>query len=314
MTQTTPTTPATGASTPGIAMALSAFGWWALVTPLYFHVLREIPAEQQLAWRVVSGLPTMLLILLATRRLRELGAILRAPGVLALLLCSACLLAINGFTFTWAVLENRLMEGSLGYYINPLVSVLLGAVFLGERLRGLQQLAVAIAAVGVVLMTIALGHLPWVSLILAFSFGIYGLIRKQVRAAPGPGLTVEMMLMLPVMIGLLVLAGDDVRPGVLSVPWVWALLLLAGPQTVVPLLLYTGAARRITLSTLGLLQFTAPTGQLLLAVLLLGEPFEALEVLAFVLIWIAVLLYSTDTWRRARQVREVVPWTVPEPE
>ena len=182
----------------GVLMALAAFSWWAWVTPLYFHVLDAIPASEQLAWRVISGLPSMLVILLLGRQLAQLTAILRSPRVLLLLVCSASLLSVNWFTFTWAVINQRLIEGSLGYYINPLVSVLLGAIFLGERLRGLQLIAVLIAAIGVGVNTIALGHLPWISLIIAFSFGFYGLIRKQVRAAPGPGLTVEMLLVLPV--------------------------------------------------------------------------------------------------------------------
>ncbi|MEE2681714.1 MAG: EamA family transporter RarD [Planctomycetota bacterium] len=286
----------------GVLMALTAFGWWAGVTPLYFHVLDSIPASEQLAWRVVSGLPAMLVILFLGRQLPKLRAILRSPRVLLWLVCSGALLSINWFTFTWAVINQRLVEGSLGYYINPLVSVLLGAIFLGERLRGLQLVAVVIAAIGVAVNTVALGHLPWISLVLAFTFGFYGLIRKQIHAAPGPGVTVEMLLMLPVMVVVLAIAYQTPE-GIPHTSWSWTLLLLAGPQTVVPLLFYTGAARRITLSTLGLLQFLAPTGQLLLAVLAFGESFTTGQLLAFALIWSAVIIYSVDTWRRSR-VRE----------
>ena len=292
-------------------MALTAFGWWAWVTPLYFHLLDSIPASEQLAWRVISGLPAMLLILLLSRQWSQLITILRSPRVLLLLVCSASLLSINWFTFTWAVINQRLVEGSLGYYINPLVSVLLGAIFLGERLRGLQAIAVAIAVVGVMVNTVVLGYLPWISLIIAFSFGFYGLIRKQVRAAPGPGISIEMLLMLPVMMVVLLVTYQE--PGGSSHPsWLWMMLVLAGPQTVIPLLFYTGAARRITLSTLGLLQFIAPTGQLLLAVLAFGESFTRGQVWAFALIWIAVILYSIDTWRRSRATEQPDPRSLPE--
>ena len=295
----------------GVFMALAAFGWWAWVTPLYFHVLDSIPASEQLAWRVISGLPAMLLILLLSRQWSQLITILRSPRVLLLLVCSASLLSVNWFTFTWAVINQRLVEGSLGYYINPLVSVLLGAIFLGERLRGLQAIAVGIAVVGVGVNTLVLGYLPWISLIIAFSFGFYGLIRKQVRAAPGPGISVEMLLMLPVMILVLVFA-YRAPDGLSHSSWNWTLLILAGPQTVIPLLFYTGAARRITLSTLGLLQFMAPTGQLLLAVLAFGESFTRGQVWAFALIWIAVILYSVDTWRRSRATAKPDPRSLPE--
>jgi chloramphenicol-sensitive protein RarD len=295
----------------GVLMALTAFGWWAWVTPLYFHLLDSIPASEQLAWRVISGLPAMLLILLLSRQWSQLITILRSPRVLLLLVCSASLLSINWFTFTWAVINQRLVEGSLGYYINPLVSVLLGAIFLGERLRGLQAIAVAIAVVGVMVNTVVLGYLPWISLIIAFSFGFYGLIRKQVRAAPGPGISIEMLLMLPVMMVVLLVTYQE--PGGSSHPsWLWMMLVLAGPQTVIPLLFYTGAARRITLSTLGLLQFIAPTGQLLLAVLAFGESFTRGQVWAFALIWIAVILYSIDTWRRSRATERPDPRSLPE--
>ena len=295
----------------GVLMALTAFGWWALVTPLYFHVLDSIPASEQLAWRVISGLPAMVVILLLGRQFSQLITILRSPRVLLLLVFSASLLSINWFTFTWAVINQRLVEGSLGYYINPLVSVMLGAIFLGERLRGLQAIAVAIAVIGVAVNTLVLGYLPWISLIIAFSFGFYGLIRKQVRAAPGPGISVEMLLMLPVMILVLVFVYGQPR-GSLHATWDWTLLALAGPQTVIPLLFYTGAAKRITLSTLGLLQFLAPTGQLLLAVLAFGESFTRGQVWAFALIWIAVILYSIDTWRRSRVTEQPNPRSLPE--
>ena len=295
----------------GVLMALAAFGWWAWVTPLYFHLLDAIPASEQLAWRVISGLPAMLLILFLGRKFSQFTAILRSPRVLLLLACSALLLSVNWFTFTWAVINQRLVEGSFGYYINPLVSVLLGALFLGERLRGLQAIAVAIAVVGVAVNAVALGSFPWISLIIAFSFGFYGLIRKQVQAAPGPGISVEMLMMLPVMIMVLVFTYRE-PDGTPHTAWFWTLLVLAGPQTVLPLLFYTGAARRITLSTLGLLQFIAPTGQLLLAVLAFGESFTSGQAWAFALIWIAVILYSVDTWRRSRPSEQPDPRNLPE--
>ncbi len=283
-------------------MAIGAYGWWAIVTPLYYRVIADVPVGELLAWRVISGLPALWLLLWATRRLPEWWAALREPRVLLLLIASGALIAVNWVVFVWSVIDNRLSEASLGYYINPLVSVALGMLVLGERLQRAQWVAIALAASGVGVLAWKLGGLPWISLTLAGSFGLYGLTRKQVNVTPAAGLAVEMLVLLPFMVGLLWF--DHVRYGnaALAGPWwVSLLLLLGGVVTIVPLVLFSGCVRRLRLATVGVLQYISPTGQLLLAVFAFGEPFGPERGIAFALIWAAVLIYSINSIRRTRR-------------
>ena len=292
------------AATSGVFFALGAYGWWAIITPVYFRILKDVPALELLSWRVLTGLPVLLLLLMATRRLNEFTTILRDRRVLLTLLLSALLLSVNWFTFVWAVITDNLVEASLGYYVNPLVSIVLGMFFLGERLRGFQIVAVLIAAIGVVVMGLSIGHPPWIALTLAVSFGFYGLLRKKVSAAPAPGLAIEMMIVFPLMLLLLFLVHVEDGVSAFTGPgWVTILLVLGGPQSIVPLLFFTGAAKRLKLSTVGVMQYLAPTGQLLLAVLVFDEAFTTGALWSFILIWCAVLLYSIDSVRRSRRER-----------
>ena len=293
---------ARSSATSGVFFALGAYGWWAIVTPVYFRILKDVPAFELLSWRVLTGLPVLLLLLMATRRLNEFTSILRDRRILLTLLLSALLLSVNWFTFVWAVITDNLVEASLGYYVNPLVSIVLGMFFLGERLRGFQIVAVLIAAIGVVVMGLSIGHPPWIALTLAVSFGFYGLLRKKVSAAPAPGLAIEMMIVFPLMLLLLFLVHVDDGVSAFAGPgWVTILLVLGGPQSIVPLLFFTGAAKRLKLSTVGVMQYLAPTGQLVLAVLVFDETFTTGALLSFILIWCAVLLYSIDSVRRSRR-------------
>ena len=295
---------ARSSATSGVFFALGAYGWWAIVTPVYFRILKDVPAFELLSWRVLTGLPVLLLLLMATRRLNEFTTILRDRRVLLTLLLSALLLSVNWFTFVWAVITDNLVEASLGYYVNPLVSIVLGMFFLGERLRGFQIVAVVMAAIGVVVMGLSIGHPPWIALTLAVSFGFYGLLRKKVSAAPAPGLAIEMMIVFPLMLLLLFLVHVDDGVSAFTGPgWVTILLVLGGPQSIVPLLFFTGAAKRLKLSTVGVMQYLAPTGQLLLAVLVFDEAFTTGALWSFILIWCAVLLYSIDSVRRSRRER-----------
>ena len=294
-------TPQSDHRTTGVLLALAAYGWWGGVTPVYYYMLKNVPVLELIAWRVLAGLPVMLVLLGLTGRLPGLWAILKHPRVLATLAGSALLIGINWFVFIVAIDTDRLAEVSLGYYINPLVTVALGMIVLGERMRAAQWLAVAIAASGVILLAIRIGGVPWISLSLAGSFALYGLVRKQVNADAPTGLTVEMALFLPFMIALLGFVHMDGGTQFAEGPWWLAvMLLLGGPVTIIPLLLFTGCARRLRLATVGLLQYIAPSGQLLLAVLVFGEPFGSERLIAFVLIWIAVLVYSIDTLRSTR--------------
>lgn len=286
----------------GVFFALGAYGWWAWATPVYFWLLREVGALELLGWRVIMGVPTLLLLLWATGRLGEVRKALRSRRTLGILGLSAILISMNWFTFVWAVINDRLAEASLGYYMTPLVSVALGVVLLREQLTRWQRVAIGIAAIGVAVMAFALNGLPWISLVLAFSFGLYGLARKKVDAAPGPGLVIEMILVFPLMVGLLLWEHNDAGlAAVNGAPWVIALLLLGGVQTIIPLLFFTAAARRLRLTTVGLMQYIAPTGQLLLATLAFGESFSRGQLYAFILIWIAIAIYSIDSIRTARR-------------
>lgn len=298
-----PSPPSTNRSreTNGVLFAVCGYAWWAWLTPIYFHVLRFVPPLELLAWRVVAGLPSLLILLWIAGRQDEVRIILRDKRTLMTLAATGLLISINWFCFVWAVVTDRLAEASLGYYMNPLVSVGLGFVFLGERLRGFQIVAIWIAVTGVIVMSVAIGNLPWIALGIASSYPVYGLLRKTVNAGPAAGLTVEMFLLLPIMFLLLLFVELDTGMSALDGPaWVTILLLLGGVQTIGPLLFYVAAAKRLRLATLGLLQFIAPTGQLMLAVLAFGEPFGPLRGIAFALIWIAVIMYSIDSVRRAR--------------
>ncbi len=287
--------------TAGVLLALGAFGWWGAITPVYYHALQTVNVFELIAWRIVAGLPLMLLLLWATRRLSGLRRVLTRPRTLAMLVTSALLIGVNWFVFIWAVDTDRLAEVSLGYYINPLVSVALGMLVLGERMRPAQWVAVAVAMAGVAVSAIGIDGVPWISLSLAGSFAFYGLVRKQVDADAPTGLTVEMLLFLPLMLVVLAMVHGGDGTAFAGGPWWLSLmLLLGGPVTIVPLLLFTGGARRLRLATIGLLQYIAPTGQLLLAVLAYGEEFDTGRLVAFILIWIAVLTYSVDSLRAHR--------------
>ncbi|MCH2136621.1 MAG: EamA family transporter RarD [Phycisphaerales bacterium] len=286
----------------GVIYAVCGYGWWALVTPLYFHAIREVPALEQLSWRVVSGIPTLLFFLWMLGRLGELKRALLDRRVLGMLGISSLLIGANWFIFLWAVMTDRLSHASLGYYLSPLVSVLLGRLVLGERLRGVQWFAIAVAAVGVGLMAMAMDGLPWIALAISGSFAFYGLVRKQVNAAPAPGLAVEMILLAPLMVAFMVIV--QVQEGMAALgpdAFITTLLVLGGVQTMVPLIFFAAGAKRLQLSTLGILQYISPTGQLILAVLVLGESFDTGRLVAFACIWAAVGLYSGDALLHSRR-------------
>lgn len=294
----------------GYLFAAGAFGWWAFIVPSYFKLLSShaaLPLEI-LGQRVLFGLPLLIGILGARRKLGELVAAARSWRSLRVLIPSTGLIAINWFFFIYAVDTDRLNHASLGYYINPLFSILLGAVFLGERPTRLQKLAIAIAAGAVVLMTIAeldAGQgWPWISVLLPASFGLYGLLRKQTSVGPVVGITFEMLALSPICVALIVWLGVSER-GIFfqegTALWVSLFMLLGGVVTIVPLICFTSAVRLLPLSVVGLLQFSAPTGQLLLSAVFFGESFTALKLGAFVLIWIAIGVFVRDLVRTHRE-------------
>jgi chloramphenicol-sensitive protein RarD len=286
------------ASQRALIFGILAYAWWGFITPIYFAILHDVSAVELLAHRVVWGVPLLAVILSLRRQWPGVRESLRDAETLRILVITTLLITVNWFTFVLAVITQRTMEASLGYYANPLVNVALGMIALGERLRPGQWIALAIAAAGVAQLAIAERSAPWISLVLALSFAFYGLLRKRVRAAALPGLMVETGLMFPIAAGaLVVIAVQGTGPRPAAAPF---LLPLAGAVTIVPLAFFVVAARGLRLSTVGFLQYIAPTGQFLTAVLL-GEPFTRVRAITFVLIWIALTIYSIDLVRAMRK-------------
>ncbi|WP_116364705.1 EamA family transporter RarD [Parahaliea mediterranea] len=286
----------------GLLAGIVAFLIWGLA-PLYFKALQHIPATEILAHRSLWSLALALLVLLAVGKLPDLWATLKDRRRLAVLLLSTALIGSNWLVFIWAINSNRVLEASLGYYINPLLNIVLGIVFLGERFRLLQWAAVALAAVGIAHELWQFGRLPLVALFLALSFGFYGLVRKQAPVESLTGLAVETLFMFPLALAYL-LWSDSPTSNLLhnSAP-LNALLLFAGPLTLVPLLLFNIAARRLNLSTVGFLQYLGPTLMLVLAVLVFHEPFSEGKRLTFALVWLGLLLYTADALLQRRRLR-----------
>lgn len=281
----------------GSLLVLAAYVFWGL-TPLFWRLLAAVPAAEQLAHRVVWAFPLLLAFSWATKGYRSLaGATGRDWGRFAL---SGLLLAANWGTFVYAVAAEQVVAASLGYYLNPLVSVFLGVVVLGERLRPLQLGAIATAAAGVVYLTLAVGALPWITLVLALSFGLYGLMQKR-HGSVGPwtSLGAEIVWLVPAALaGILVWGSRGVGSFGPGPTW---LLVATGPVTIIPLLLFGAGARRIPLTTVGVLQYVAPTLQLLVGVVIFGEPFPAERLAAFALVWVGVCLYVWDLVRTVRR-------------
>ncbi len=284
-----------------MAYALAAFLWWGL-GPLYWKAVEVLPPTELLAHRVLWSLGLLAALLGFRRRFAELAGVLRDRRALGTLAVTTVLIGVNWFTYIWAMDADRVLEASLGYYINPLVNVLLGVAFLRERLSRAQGWAVVLAAAGVALLTAEVGRVPWVALVLAGTFGFYGLLRKTVAAGPQVGLAVETALLAPLAAAWLVrtgAAGDAAWPH--AAAWLQVLVVLASVVTVAPLVWFTHGARRLPLSTLGLLQYIAPTLQFLLAVFAFHEPFTRAHLAAFLLIWVGLAIFTHDLRRRLRR-------------
>ncbi len=287
----------------GLAAGAAAYFLWGIF-PIYFKALAFAPPVEILAHRVVWALVVLVPVVLWQRLGGQLLAALRPGRGLLFLVASALLIAANWLVYIFAVLSGRILEGSFGYFINPLISVLLGVLFLGERLDRPTWLAVFFAAAGVAYITIAAGQLPWISLVVAVTFGGYGLVRKVAPVGAVAGLTVETLLLFPLALGYLAFAG---HAGTLAFGAGGRgrdlLLLLAGPLTVIPLLLFTGAARRLPLSMLGLLQYIAPTLQLGVGAIVYSEPFSRSRAIGFGLIWTGLAIFVARTLRHASSFR-----------
>lgn len=285
----------------GFLCGLVAYVWWGLV-PLYFKAVTALGAAELLAHRIVWSVLFLALVLGATGRWGDFARCFRDPKVLRALALSTVLIAVNWFVYIFSVTTNRLVQASLGYFILPLVSVMLGLVVFKERLRLLQWIALALAALGVVTLTLAKGEWPWIALILAFSFAFYGLVRKTAPVDGLIGLSVEVALLLPPSAGyLLYLTWTGEGTFGTAGLGLDALVVLSGVVTAVPLLFFGQAARRLPLSTLGFLQYLSPTLALILAVALFGEDFGRSDGVSFGCIWAALAVFSVDTLHSFRR-------------
>jgi chloramphenicol-sensitive protein RarD len=278
--------------------AALASAMWG-VFPMYFKALRAMPADEILAHRILWSLAFLAAVLAWRRQWTWLRAVMRQPRVLAAFAASALLLSTNWLIYIWAVNHDRVLDASLGYFINPLFSIVLGLVFLRERLRVGQGMAIGLAVCGVAWLTWQSGHPPWIALMLAVTFGAYGLLRKTAVLGPLEGLALETLLLsAPAAASLIFLMLNDQGGFLASGTAAKWLLAGSGPLTAIPLLLFAAGARRIPLSLLGLLQYLGPTLQLTLGVWLYDEPFGGARLAGFAMIWTALLLYSLEgLWR-----------------
>ena len=285
-----------------LGAALGCYLIWGFV-PLYFQAIGHLGVGpwEILAQRIVWSVPAAAIFVLAARQGRQVLRVIRQPKVLAWLALSSVLIAANWVVFIWAVTSNRLLEASLGYYINPLVSMAGGALLFRERIDRVGMAAIALALAGVVIQAVALGHLPWVSLVLAFSFGFYGIVRKRVPADAQTGLLVETLIVGVVALGYIAwLQGQGA--GHFGDPVTAAWMIASGPVTAVPLVLFSWAARRMPLSLIGFLQFLSPTISFGIG-LLQGEAFTPIRALSFAFIWAGAGVFLYGAWRRSRAVQ-----------
>lgn len=294
-----PATPAASLDRRGLGFGLGAYLIWGFL-PLYFLLLAGVTAGEIVADRIVWSLVLLIGILAVAGRFGKLLAVLRDTRTLGLLAISAALISVNWLVYIWAVQHDHVLAASLGYFLNPLVNVLIGVVVLGERLTRTQMAAVALAAAGVIVLAVGAGAGLWISLTLAVSFAFYGLVRKVAPVESLEGLTIETGLLTPIALGYMAWLASNDALVFGDAAGMTGLLVLAGAITAVPLLLFAGAARLLPYSTLGLLQYLAPTLQFLLAITVFGEVMTLSHIVCFALIWSGLALYVFGSVRRPR--------------
>ncbi|VAW14774.1 Uncharacterized inner membrane protein RarD [hydrothermal vent metagenome] len=286
----------------GVLFALAAYGFWGFVVLLY-RALDAVDVIEIVAQRVIWCLVFLAIVLGFRKSFGRLWTTLKSPRVMLFLVFTSILMSINWSMFVWTIAEERVLESALGYYINPLVSVALGVVLLGERLSRAQSVAIGLAAIGVVYFGVSLGVLPWVPLTLAFSFGLYGYFRKIISVGPAVGLFVETgwmtLLALPYVLWL-VQTGASQWNETSWTPW---LLIASGPATALPLVWFAAAAQRVPLATLGMLQYLAPSLHFLIAVFAFGEQITLGHLVTFGLIWTALAIFTGEMVVRERRAR-----------
>ena len=294
---TTPT-PQTGDTATGFAYAVGAYLMWGFL-PLYMKAMDHIPPPEIIAHRILWSVPIAGLILVVLGRTGDVLGALRNRRMVGMAAVTAALISVNWGVYVWAIANDRALDAALGYYINPLFSVALGAIMLREKLAATQWIAVGLAGVAVAILTVAAGVLPWVALVLMTTFGIYGFLRKTLPIGPNQGFLLEVLLLCPLALAYILWLGGDghfTKPG----GWDWLLLIGSGAVTAIPLILYANGAKGLRLSTIGILQYIAPTMILLIAVFVFHEPFGLARAIAFPLIWAALILYTISMIRTAR--------------
>jgi len=288
------TSPDTGDTPAGLGFALSAYFLWGFL-PIYMKWLDHVPAAEVVVHRIVWSVPIAALVLVALRRTDDIKVALTSPRLLAMGALTAVLISINWGIYVWAIANELTLEAALGYYINPIFSVLIGAVVLGERLKPLQWAAVALAAAAVVVLTVDAGTLPWVAVGLFTSWGFYALCKKQLPVGPNQGFLLEVLILTPPALAYWAYLGGQ---GESHFDTDTLLLMGCGVVTAIPLMLYANGAKRLRLSSIAILQYLAPTLIFLVAVFVFGEPFGGARAIAFPMIWMALVLYTYSMLRQ----------------
>lgn len=294
----------------GLAFALTAYVLWGFL-PLYMKLLSHIPPAEVVAHRVIWSLPIAATLLIILGRIGDIKTALTTPKMLAMGCVTAALISINWGFYVWAITSGHALDAALGYYINPLFSVFLGAVLLGERLNKLQLAALALAFAAVVILTLEAGKLPWVAIALFVTWGFYALAKKSLPIGPNQGFLFEVMILTPPAIAYIIWLGPT--GNFLGSAYDTWLLLGCGVVTAVPLLIYANGAKLLRLSTIAILQYIAPTMIFLIGVFVFKEPFGGARMIAFPMIWMALVLYSIAIFRNMRAARKLAGKTAATP-
>jgi chloramphenicol-sensitive protein RarD len=293
--------PQTGDTGAGFAYAVAAYLMWGFL-PLYMKAITHIPPVEIIAHRILWSVPIAGLILIVLGRTGDVMRALKTPRMVGMAAVTAALISVNWGVYVWAIANDRALDAALGYYINPLFSVALGAILLREKLARAQWVAVGLAGLAVAILTISAGVLPWVALVLMTTFGIYGFLRKTLPIGPNQGFLLEVLLLCPLALAYLAWLGPSGQ--FFAGSWQdTALLIGTGAVTAIPLMLYANGAKGLRLSTIGLLQYIAPTMIFLIAVFIFNEPFGPARALAFPMIWAALIIYTATLIRNARTNR-----------
>lgn len=289
----------------GVISAIAAYTMWG-IAPVYFKQLQALPAMEVLMHRVVWSALILVVLIGALKQWPKVKAAVQNVRVMRVLFIAGLLLGANWLLFIWAINNDHILDASLGYYINPLINVFFGRLVLGEKLRPMQRVAVVLAVLGVSILIVSYGEVPWIALVLAITFSIYGLLRKQVAVDSLPGLFIETVMLLPIaLVYWIGFAGE--HSNMLTNDWhLNALLVAAGVVTTAPLLCFTAAARRIMYSTLGFFQYIGPSIMFMLALYLYGEPLEESRLVTFGFVWLALVVFSADSLRAYRSQRRAL--------